>query len=138
MFLSFASEDVEIAREIHQGLQNEGVACWIFLESIPAGQIWSEVIVEAIEQSKALVVLVSPASQQSTHCLRELNLADAAYLPLVSVRVQNAPLNRKFNYYLATYQHFDAWNYERRQLIKDLALHLRATIDERQQPADQT
>jgi hypothetical protein len=61
-FISYASADVAAAESIVTTLENNGVRCWIAPRDVKAGALYSDVIVRAISDAKALVLVLSENS----------------------------------------------------------------------------
>jgi adenylate cyclase len=94
-------------------LQGEGMSVWIDQRGIEAAKTWSEEIVNAIEGSKAFVILLSSHSVESGNVAKELSLAYESERPLVPVMIEDVQLTPKFKYPLAgvqrvAYTQFDA------------------------------
>ncbi len=86
-FISYARKDAAVASVVRRALGDHRHAVWIDVEGIVAGADWDERIMRAIEACDALVFLISPASVESTVCLRELRQAVEAHKLLVPVTV---------------------------------------------------
>jgi len=74
VFISYASQDVEWARELTKALKRSGFRAWDPSEIGP-GENWSLEIGKALEKSDAMVVLLSPASARSESVKREIDYA---------------------------------------------------------------
>jgi hypothetical protein len=74
-FLSYARPDREIARVIADGLRTAGHNVWFDEIELTAGAGWGREIEEALNDSRAMIVLVSPASMDSKEVRREIEHA---------------------------------------------------------------
>ena len=74
IFLSHSSADKEFARELSERLSDAGFGVWSDEELLP-GDNWAEEIAEALNQSKAMVVLISPEATRSRWINREIEYA---------------------------------------------------------------
>lgn len=86
IFVSHATQDGSIAREITAALESKGVGTWLATRDIQVGDNYATQIYSAISTATHFLVLLSPASIASNHVKRELNLAvdkDITILPLV-------------------------------------------------------
>ncbi len=101
-FVSHSSRDAAVADAIRARLEAADVRCWIAPRDIAAGAVWSEAILRGIREAKALVLVASGASIASEHVLREVDAAASAGIPIVPVRIDDAPLAGALEYYLAT------------------------------------
>jgi adenylate cyclase len=113
IFISYSRKDSEQALSLAERLRGEGMSVWIDQQGIEAAKTWSEEIVNAIEGSKAFVLLLSSSSVESGNVAKELSLAYEAERPLVPVALEDVALTPKFKYPLAgvqrvAYTQFDA------------------------------
>lgn len=63
--ISYAREDVELAGEIQGHLQEQGLRVFRDLTDLRVGENWQAAVKEALETSDALLVLLSPHSNES-------------------------------------------------------------------------
>jgi predicted ATPase len=108
LFVSYAAEDEATADRLVVQLEAAGASCWYMKRDVPAGSNYTVVLDAAIKSARGLVLLYSAATADSKGCSRELELADHAELPVVPVRIDDAPLSERFTYLLATVQWLDA------------------------------
>lgn len=101
VFLSHATEDAAIARQVADALRAAGVGVWIAPESILPGQAYNEAIVAGLKASDTLAVLVSRASNASKHVAREVGLADTQGKRIVPVRIEEVEPSDGLTYYLS-------------------------------------
>lgn len=74
VFVSHATDDLVIAREIKSELQYLGVEVWMAADQIQGGANFAEEVTNAITTSDAVLVLLSNKSIASPHVKREVNL----------------------------------------------------------------
>ena len=75
VFLSYSHEDAVVARRFAEALEAEGFSVWWDV-SLRSGQVFDEVIEQALRAAKAVVVLWSPRSVVSRWVRSEATLAD--------------------------------------------------------------
>jgi len=75
VFLSYAQQDLEWARELRSHLLEAGLEAWIDDDEILPGDNWRKRMGSALESSDALLVLISPASVRSASLRRDLQFA---------------------------------------------------------------
>ncbi len=108
VFISYASDDRVVADSVCTALEREGVACWIAPRDVTPGNIYSEAIVHAIDTAKVVVLVLSQNAAVSQHVLREVERASSKRHPLVSFRIDLAPVPAALEYFLNTSQWLDA------------------------------
>jgi nucleotide-binding universal stress UspA family protein len=64
IFLSYSHRDRELAEQLAQVFRQLGVSVWWDQRLLP-GEPWSEAIADALAQTDAAVLLVTPASLES-------------------------------------------------------------------------
>ena len=75
VFISYAREDVEFVRRLHEALANRDRECWVDWEGIPPSAEWMAEIRTAIDSAEAVVVVISPDLVASHVCAQELKYA---------------------------------------------------------------
>jgi TolB-like protein/Tfp pilus assembly protein PilF len=108
VFLSYASGDSAIALRVCEALEQAGMTCWIAPRDVMPGVFYADEIVHAIDAAKALVLILSQSAAASPHVLREVERATSKRHPLVSLRIDRAPLPAGLEYFLNSSQWLDA------------------------------
>ncbi len=75
VFISYACEDGELARRLSRSLQDAGFDVWLDENNILPGDNWAEKVSQALKESQAMVVLVSPAAMDSKWVRHEIEFA---------------------------------------------------------------
>ena len=71
VFISHDHDDADFAELLKLRLEKEGIACWIDSERLKVGQNWREEIDKAIEQSRAVVAVMTPEARRSEYVTYE-------------------------------------------------------------------
>jgi len=75
VFISYAFEEADFARQIVSDLTNAGIACWLDTEQIRGGKTFSPALGEAIANSLAVIFIATRKSLQSSWVSKEINWA---------------------------------------------------------------
>lgn len=75
VFLSYSHKDSELAKQIAEGLVEFGLDIWNSEAEIFPGDNWAEKVSEALKDSDAMVVLLTPESLESITVQREIEYA---------------------------------------------------------------
>jgi tetratricopeptide (TPR) repeat protein len=110
VFISYAFADQEIADALVEVLEQKGVRCWIARRDQQLGDIFTVGLLDAIAQSQALVLLLSPAANTSDHVRRECCEASGKSIPIFTIRLKDVPPSRELGYYIREYHWFDAFS----------------------------
>ena len=74
VFLSYAARDRSLAETLVRDLHGAGFDVWSDHEVLP-GDNWARKVADALEESEAMVVIVSPAAAKSERVRREVQFA---------------------------------------------------------------
>ena len=84
-FISYAREDQDFARRLHAALVDAGHSLWVDWESIHPSSDWFKEIAEGIDQSDAVIFVVSRNSVHSKECRAEVEHARRAEIRIIPV-----------------------------------------------------
>ena len=108
VFISYSSQDKELADRVCAALENAGFSCWIAPRDIEEGADYPRAIVQAITAVKSMVVLLTTDAMASPHVLSEIGHAFNARKRMLPVRLFSSDLPPDFDYFLSTQQWLDA------------------------------
>jgi TolB-like protein/thioredoxin-like negative regulator of GroEL len=107
LFISYASADRAAADDLTAYLEQRGLRCWMAPRDVPPGALYADAIVRAINEARALVLLLSHNSTESPHVGKELERASSKRKPIITVRLDAAQLTPAFEYFLSESQWVD-------------------------------
>src|SRR5262245_41486459 len=87
-FISYASEDEAVAHTISSYLERNGLTCWIAPGDVQPGADSAAEIVNGIETSAVLVLVLSEHANSSAFVSREVERAVSKSKPIFPVRVR--------------------------------------------------
>ncbi|MGO9949650.1 MAG: toll/interleukin-1 receptor domain-containing protein [Steroidobacteraceae bacterium] len=108
--MSYASQDAAVANSIVEHLESQGLKCWMAPRDVRPGTEYADAIVAAINEAKAVVLLLSGRAVASSHVGREIERAASKHKQIVALRIDTAPLSRAFEYFLSNSQWIDLPN----------------------------
>jgi Tol biopolymer transport system component len=109
VFVSHASEDHALAEQVCALLEQRGLKCWIAPRDVGAGSEWDEAILDAIEQCRAYLLILSAHANRSSFVKNELNRAFSVKKPIVTFRIEDVLPGRSLELYLARHHWTDAF-----------------------------
>ena len=109
LFISHSSADASAARELRAELEEAGYTCWMAPDDITGNETWAEQILGAIEQCRAMIVLVSAGANASSHVSREVSLALGRKRALLPIRIEAVTPQGPLEYLLSLVQRVDAF-----------------------------
>lgn len=107
-FISHSSKDAEVANRICDFLERKGERCFLAPRDIRAGREYAEEIINGIEQSDAMVLVMSEHANVSPHVLREVERAVSKSIPILVYKLTEVELSKSMEYFLMTHQWFQA------------------------------
>lgn len=88
IFISYAEEDGTVARAVAQGIEAAGYVVWYYeRDGVIPGLSYMEQIVQAIEESRAFILILSRHSLDSEHINAEVVCAFEKKKPFIPVRL---------------------------------------------------
>ena len=129
IFVSFSTQDQAAALEILGRIEAADLKCWISCRDVPSGSDYQDAIVDALDQSGAMVLVFSNNANKSEEIKREMALASAKRLFVLPVRIEDAEPTKGFKYQLATRQYIDLFaDHEKNMalIVNTLQKHLQS------------
>ncbi len=109
VFISYKSEEKDVADLVKSTLESNGFSCWIAPECIPYGGKYSSEIPTAIKESKVFVLILSSNSMQSNWVEKELDSAINKKKVIIPFRIDDADFSDSFDFYLNNVQRIEAY-----------------------------
>jgi len=108
VFISYSHHDKDIAHSLCTSLETKGVLCWIAPRDVIPGREWAESIVDAIDDSRVLVLVLSSNSNKSPQVIREIGRAASKDIPIIALLIEDVRLSKSMEYFISSHQWFDA------------------------------
>jgi hypothetical protein len=128
VFISYSSRDDVVAQQVCAHLEGSGIRCWMAPRDIPAGLLYADVIVKAMDAARLVVLVFSQAANDSNPVRNEVELASHRGLPILPLIVEAVTPSGGMEYYLRSRHWKNAVEGpladSLRQLHADVQLHL--------------
>ncbi|MEY2564000.1 MAG: hypothetical protein QOH88_2193 [Verrucomicrobiota bacterium] len=121
VFISYTTQNKTAADGVCAGLEREKLRCWIAPRDVLPGSNYGESIVNAIECSRVVVLIFSSASNLSPAVQREMERAMHFAKPIIPFRLEDVPITKGMEFYLASCHWLDAMSPPIEQHINRLA-----------------
>jgi ankyrin repeat protein len=108
VFISYSSKDKTVADAVCAALESSGVSCWIAPRDILAGEGYAASLLNGLSTSTILVLVYSANSNRSPQVLREVERAVSKGLPIVPLRIEDAPMSSDMEYFISSQHWLDA------------------------------
>ncbi len=100
VFISYSSHEKEIAVQVCDFLERNGVLCWIAPRNIKPGDNYATQIVQAIRSCSVLVLLASEGTNASGHVSNEVSLAFDNKKVIIPFKIQDITFSDEYLYFL--------------------------------------
>ena len=126
VFICYASQDQAIAEAVCDTLESSHIPCWIAPRNVLPGTEWAESIVDALDESRVLVLVLSSGSNNSPQVIREVGRAASQGVPIIPFRIDDVSPSKSMDFFISRHQYLDA-------LTPPLEKHLQRLTDTVQQ-----
>ena len=108
VFLSHSSKDEKAALEVCSLVEKSGHKCFYAPRDIRSGYEYAEELVNGIDGSDAMLLLLSEDANNSPHVLREVERAVSKRIAIIVYKLQELELSKSMEYFLMTHQWVNA------------------------------
>jgi hypothetical protein len=109
LFISYASENKDIADYIVERIERRGYRCFIAPRDIRTGSEYAVEIIRGISNSTAVLLVFSSKSDKSHYVLREINSAVSRNRPIIPLRIEDFLPSEAMEFYLGPTHWLDAF-----------------------------
>ena len=131
VFISHSSKDKTIADAACACLESRGIRCWVAPRDIVAGVDWGSSIIDGINGTKVMVLILSSHSNVSKQVLREIERAAHRGMPVLPLRVEDVTLSKSLEYFLSSSHWLDAYKGPLKQHLENLANNTAILLEKR-------
>lgn len=108
IFISHSSKDAATARELCTLLETNGSSCFLAPRDIRPGCEYASELMDGIDRSDVLLLLLSQNAVASPHVLREVERAVSKSVSILVYKLEDVELSKSFEYFLMPHQWLDA------------------------------
>jgi len=108
VFISYSHRDKPVADAVVSRLEQAGMRCWIAPRDVLPGRVWGKAIVDAIETTRLMVVVLSSEANESRQVIREVERAIAHDVVVIPFRIEPFEPTGAMSYYLSSEHWLDA------------------------------
>ena len=129
VFISHSSQDKNVADAICSALEANGIRCWIAPRDIRPGMSWPEAIMDAIEGTRIMVLVLSQHSNRSEQVMREVSESVSSGSVVIPFRIEEVIPSKALRYFLSTPHWLDALTPPIEAHIQKLISSVRSFLD---------
>lgn len=104
IFISFSSQNGDEVERVCGMLEKEGFHCFMASRDIEPGKEYAEQLINKLDESKVLVLILTKEANDSPHVLREIEYAVSHKTPIVVYPLEEVALSKSMEYFLMTHQ----------------------------------
>ncbi|MGA2456096.1 MAG: TIR domain-containing protein [Terriglobales bacterium] len=134
VFISYANENLNIAKAICARLEQEKIRCWYAKRDVPGGADYPQQIMDAIAGSRILVLVLSAHSNSSVHVEKEVERALSRGIAILPMRIDQSELSGGLEYLLSGTHWLDAITPPLEAHLKELKQAVVALLKPRKDP----
>jgi formylglycine-generating enzyme required for sulfatase activity len=108
VFISYSTKDKQTGDAVCAALEKHNLRCWIAPRDIQPGENWGSSIIDAIGQSRLMVLVYTTNSNNSPQTLREVERAVAKGLPVIPFRLEDVAPSKSMEYFISASHWLDA------------------------------
>ncbi|MDB4808099.1 toll/interleukin-1 receptor domain-containing protein [Verrucomicrobia bacterium] len=124
VFVSYARTDRERVVELVERMRSAGIGVWVDEGGIHGASLWGQEIVDAIDASKVMVLMISDSSITSDNVVKELSIASEDKKPILPVYLQRSQLPKSMRYQLAGIQHIEFFEGQEDEAFQSMLVSL--------------
>jgi hypothetical protein len=109
VFISYNSEEKDVACQVLTALKGNGISCWMAPDSIPSGSDYASEIQSALESCYVFVLMLSEKSQKSKWVAKELDQALSLDKIILPFHIDQSIISKAFNFRLTNVQRIEAY-----------------------------
>jgi hypothetical protein len=107
-FISYSTEDKEVANAVCHRMEAAGVRCWIAPRDVQTGATWDDAVVEAMLHAKIVLLVFSAAANNSRAVRNEVVAALEANKIVFPFRIENVAPTGGLHFHLSRLHWLDA------------------------------
>ena len=124
VFVSYARSDRERVMELVERMRSAGIGVWVDEGGIHGASLWGQEIVDAIDASKVMILMISDSSITSDNVVKELSIASEDKKPILPVYLHRSQIPKSMRYQLAGIQHIEFFEGQEDEAFQSMLVSL--------------
>ena len=124
VFVSYARTDRERVMELVERMRSTGIGVWVDEGGIHGASLWGQEIVDAIDASKVMILMISDSSITSDNVVKELSIASEDKKPILPVYLHRSEIPKSMRYQLAGIQHIEFFEGQEDEAFQSMLVSL--------------
>ena len=126
IFICYSRKDTAAVTQWVKRLEQEGFSVWVDLTSVDGATLWTKEIVEAIDQCRVVILMLSRSSVNSHHVVKEVSLASDKQKRILPLKLEAVDVPPSMQYQLANIHFLEVYDDEERgfrAIVRSLSHH---------------
>lgn len=102
IFICYARKDTDQVVQWVKRLEDGGFSVWMDVTSVDGATIWAREIVQAIDECKVLILMLTKGSADSHHVMKEVSLASEKNKKILPLKLESVDIPATLQYQLAS------------------------------------
>ena len=124
VFVSYARTDRARVMNLVERMRSAGIGVWVDEGGIHGASLWGQEIVDAIDASKVMILMISDSSISSDNVVKELSIASEDKKPILPVYLHRSEIPKSMRYQLAGIQHIEFFEGQEDEAFKSMLVSL--------------
>ncbi|HTE00162.1 MAG TPA: toll/interleukin-1 receptor domain-containing protein [Mucilaginibacter sp.] len=137
IFISHSKEDNKLAVALCHFLEERQFRCWMAPRDVQAGRDYAACIIDGIQSSRIMIVILSEYSNRSHHVRNEVERAFNHQVAILPFRIRDVIPEQSLEYFLSSYHWLDALDGQAESYFEDLYRHCFALLKAADQSTEQ-
>jgi hypothetical protein len=129
IFISHSSKDKPVADAVCATFEANGMRCWVAPRDVPPGAAWGAAIVDAIQNSRVMVLIFSDNANNSGQIAREVERAADYGVTIVPIRVEDVAPAQSLQYFLSNIHWLDALSPPLGRRLQEIAAKIKPMLE---------
>ncbi len=124
VFVSYARSDRKRVLELIERMRSAGIGVWVDEGGIHGASLWVQEIVDAIDASTVMILMISDSSITSDNVVKELSIASEDKKPILPVYLHRSEIPKSMRYQLAGIQHIEFFEGQEDEAFQSMLVSL--------------
>jgi len=109
VFISYSNKDQDAADQIRAMIEERGISCWIAPRDVRQGKNYAVEILDGIDETAAMVLIMSESANASLQVRNEVKRAYDAGKPILLARIREVTPSPPLEFFVNSFRWLDVW-----------------------------
>ena len=129
VFISYSSKDSDIASQVYDYIEKQGVKCWKAPQNIPIGSNYEKEIPKGLQETYILLLILSENLEKSRWCYKEIGTAIGSGHVIIPCKIKRYDSSDQFNFLMDGEQIFPGYEYLEQDDMDNMLIKLSKIVN---------